>query len=83
MTGKEKCNLLRSIRRQIAQRNAIPFDSPDCPFTGKCTGTCPKCDDELYQLELALDARRKKGLPVELVGLCTDTFEKGMGVGNG
>lgn len=76
MTGKDKCNLLRSIRRQIAQSNEIPFNSPGCPFMGRCSGTCPKCDDELCQLEQALEERRRNGLPVYLTQLCSDTFEK-------
>ncbi len=47
MTGKELCNLLRQIRRKIAETNEIEYLSADCHNEEECLGTCPKCDAEL------------------------------------
>ena len=43
MTGKEKCNLLRQIRKEIAESNDIVYLTTECDYTGNdCPGTCPK-----------------------------------------
>ena len=72
MYGKEKCRILRQIRRTIAEANEIPFDSPDCPFADDCSGTCPLCEDELRYLESELQRRRAEGQEIRLVELCAD-----------
>lgn len=46
MTGKEKCELLRSIRKEIADRNGIIFEPSECNHRGDCSGTCPLCDSK-------------------------------------
>lgn len=61
MTGKEKCRLLRDIRRKIAQDNDIPFPQEECRYAGDdCTGTCPMCDEELLYLEQKLRQKRRE-----------------------
>ena len=57
MAGKEKCRMLRDIRRQIAERN------------GKCRGTCPRCEQEVHYLEEQLAKRRSAGLRIALAGV--------------
>ena len=69
MTGKETCNELREIRKTIAAANGIPFETVDCPHTGDCPGTCPKCDGELRFLERALKKKEKKGETVRVPSL--------------
>ena len=69
MTGKEKCKLLRKIRRDIAAANDIPDRERDCTHTGECTGTCPYCEAELRRLEQSLAERRALGKRVAVVGL--------------
>lgn len=44
--GKKVCNVLREQRIRLAEANNIPFESEECPSTGPCAGTCPKCDKE-------------------------------------
>ena len=70
MLGKEKCKVLRTVRRMIAKANHISFESPDCTHTGSCPGTCPLCESELKYLERELQKRRSEGKPVRLAGLC-------------
>ena len=69
MTGKEKCKLLRKIRREIAAANEIPDRERECTHTGDCTGTCPYCEAELRRLEQSLAQRSSLGKRVAVVGL--------------
>ena len=52
MTGKEKCKLLKAIRREIAETNGIVYLTSECTFEGECKGTCPKCDAEIRMGDL-------------------------------
>ncbi|MBE6613425.1 MAG: hypothetical protein E7632_13150 [Ruminococcaceae bacterium] len=69
MTGKEKCAVLKSIRRDIAKANDIPLDIPECTHKGDCPGTCPRCESEVKTLERALDKRRSAGFKVAIAGI--------------
>ena len=53
--GKEVCNMLRRQRMELAAANNIPFESEECPSTGACAGTCPKCDGEAEYLRKCLE----------------------------
>jgi len=53
--GKQVCNLLRKQRIKLAEANNIPFESEECPSTGACAGTCPKCDQEAAYLRECLE----------------------------
>ena len=66
MHGKEKCRILREVRRMIAQANDIPFASPECAHEGPCFGTCPQCEAELRYLERQLRDRQAAGQEIEL-----------------
>lgn len=69
MNSKEKCNWMRKIRADLAQKYNIPgFEFKECDFTGECQGYCPKCDtetEELYRLihEKKLEEYNKPILP--------------------
>ena len=76
MTGKEKCRLLRQIRREIAESNGIPYSTEECTFEGACTGTCPRCEEEVRVLEDALTQKAARGERIALTGLSLDTFEQ-------
>lgn len=69
MTGKQKCAILRQIRRDIAAKNDILMTISECKHQGNCLGTCPKCESEVAALEKALDARRKSGKQVVIAGI--------------
>ena len=98
MKGKEKCKALKEIRRQIAEKNDIPFAVSQCTHQGDCKGTCPKCESELRYLERELAIRQGLGKAVAIAGISicactaftacspTDTvvdFLEGIGIGNG
>lgn len=69
--GKEKCRILKEIRREIAKQNDIELLIEECRHKGDCLGTCPKCEAELRYLERELENRRKKGKKVILAGIST------------
>lgn len=69
MKGKEKCRMLREIRRQIAEQNDIALVTRDCTYQGECRGTCPKCESELAYLERELEKRRARRQRVALAGV--------------
>lgn len=71
MLGKEKCRILKEIRRRIADENDIPFVTEECTHKGNCKGTCPRCESELRYVEKQLDRRKMLGKSVTLAALCT------------
>lgn len=69
MNGKNKCKILKDIRRQIAQDNDIEFVTSECKYQGDCTGTCPKCEAELRYLEQELAKRQAAGKAIAVAGI--------------
>lgn len=77
MTGKEKCHLLRQIRREIAKANDIPYQPDDCQYQGDdCIGTCPKCDAEIRALDTMLNRKAARGEKITLAGVSLDTYQE-------
>ena len=56
-TGKEKCELLKSVRIRIAKKYGLSYSPTECTHEGDCLGTCPMCDAELMDLQKQLDAK--------------------------
>lgn len=69
MNGKEKCRMLREIRRQIALENDITLITEECSFRGECRGSCPRCEAELQWLEAQLEKRRSLGKRIAVAGV--------------
>ena len=67
--GKEKCRILKEIRAEIARANDIEWVVSECKHKGNCKGTCPKCEQEVRQLEEALAKREALGKTVAVVGI--------------
>ena len=55
--GKQKCEILRRIRIDIAERYGLKYNPTECTHEGDCSGTCPKCDAELKDLQRQLESR--------------------------
>ncbi len=72
LTGKQKCEMLRNIRKEIAQKNGIEYLSADCTHQGDCPGTCPKCDVEVRFLEYELNRKAQKGETISIIGINED-----------
>ena len=67
--GKSICNVLKSIRKQIADANGIHYAPKPCGFKGECRGTCPACEAEVKYIERELNMRRMAGKAVTVLGL--------------
>ena len=77
MTGKEKCEFLREIRKNMAEANGIPYESRECNFEGDCSGTCPFCEKEAADLLEALKEKEKQGIEIKRDEFSTILLEKG------
>ena len=55
--GKRKCELLKSIRKEIAEKYNLQYTPVECTYEGDCLGTCPMCDAELKDLQRQLDEK--------------------------
>lgn len=62
MKGKEKCKTLKAIRLDIAKKNGIELEIPECTHKGDCPGSCPRCEAEVKYLERQLELRRRRGI---------------------
>ncbi|MGM9554117.1 MAG: hypothetical protein ACI3V2_07395 [Faecousia sp.] len=69
MKGKNKCKILKQIRQRIADENDIPLVTQECGYQGECSGTCPKCEQELRYLEQQLARRQALGKRVTVAAL--------------
>ena len=69
--GKHTCETLKSIRKQIADANDIPYEPRVCTHKGDCMGTCPTCESEVRYIENQLNIRKMAGKAVKIVGLAT------------
>ncbi len=67
--GKEKCRILKQIRAEIARQNDIEWVVSECSHKGDCRGTCPKCEQEVRQLEAALARREALGKTIAVAGI--------------
>lgn len=64
MTGKEKCEILKSIRVRLAEVNQISYTPHVCNNIGDCFGTCNMCDAESQWLLSSMKELEKKGYPI-------------------
>ena len=75
MTGKIKCEFLKAMRREIAEKNGIELALvPECTYDGPCSGHCPVCDKEARALSDAIAELEKDGKAVKLDGEFADTI---------
>jgi hypothetical protein len=62
--GKDKCDFLRNIRRQVAAQYGLRYEPRECLHEGDCPGTCPVCDAELRDLQRQLTERGIENIDV-------------------
>ena len=72
MKGKDKCELLKDMRRQIAKACKIEYEPKSCDFEGDCSGYCPVCDSESKWL---LEEIRRKGYADKEIWVYSDYRE--------
>lgn len=52
--NKAKCKKLKQIRKAISDKIGVELHQTECTYEGKCSGTCPKCQQEESILNKAL-----------------------------
>lgn len=67
--GRNICNTLKAIRKQIADANGIDYSPEECHFKGECRGTCPKCEQDVRELEYELRLRAMAGKAIKVAGI--------------
>ena len=67
MRGKELCNILREIRRKVAEENGIPYQPRECNHVEECLGTCPYCEQEADYLLKELEMKEAQGDVVKTI----------------
>ena len=67
--GKQICETLKGIRREIAEAKEIDYSPTPCTHEGDCAGTCPACESETRWLESQLRLRQSLGKAVTIAGL--------------
>ena len=77
MKGKDKCEFLREIRKNMAKANGIPYEPRECDFEGDCSGTCPFCEKEAADLLAALKEKEKQGVEIKTDLFSTILLESG------
>ena len=64
MNGKDKCELLKSIRVRLSELNKITYTPHPCNNTEDCCGTCDACDAESKWLLHTMKELESKGYPI-------------------
>ena len=67
--GHNICDTLKAIRKQIADANGIDYSPEECHFTGECKGTCPKCEQDVRDLEYELHLKQMAGKAIKVAGI--------------
>lgn len=49
--GKKKCEVLKKVRKAVADAHGIAYEPAVCTHEGECKGTCPKCEAEVRYIE--------------------------------
>ena len=82
MNGKNRCRILKDIRKKIALENDIEYVTTECKYKGDCLGTCPKCESEVRYLEAELAKKRSLGQKIALAGIAAGITLTSTGCGN-
>lgn len=70
--GKAKCELLKTLRKDLSNRYGIQYRERECNHEGDCPGTCPLCEAELESLtqQIKVIAPEKLEISDEIIELC-------------
>ena len=67
--GRNICDTLKAIRKQIADANGIDYSPEECHVKGECKGTCPRCEQDVRDLEHELRIRQMAGKAIKVAGV--------------
>lgn len=67
--GRNICDTLKAIRKQIADANGIDYSPEECNYKGECMGTCPKCEQDVRDLEYELHLKQMAEKAIKVAGI--------------
>ena len=67
--GRKICDVLKAVRKKIADMNGIAYEPRVCNFKGHCSGSCPACETERKYIESELSLRKRMGEAVCVTGV--------------
>lgn len=67
--GRKICDVLKAVRKKIADMNGITYEPRVCHYEGHCSGTCPACEAERKYIEDELSLRERMGKAVCVTGV--------------
>ena len=67
--GGKICDVLKAVRKKIAEMNGITYEPKVCHYHGHCSGTCPACEAERKYIEDELSLREQMGKAVCVTGV--------------
>lgn len=67
--GRKICDVLKAVRKKIADMNGITYEPKVCHYKGHCSGVCPACEAERKYIENELSLRERMGKAVCVTGV--------------
>ncbi|MGO5017307.1 hypothetical protein ACTQ3T_10995 [Segatella copri] len=55
--GKDKCEILKMIRKYVAKKYGLDYEPSECTHEGSCMGSCLKCDGRFMLFRSSLKRR--------------------------
>ena len=74
--GKEICEFLKRIRKDVADKYGLEYTPEECQYQGECSGTCPKCEAEIKDLQRQLEARGIMDIKISDIKVELPEFEE-------
>ena len=56
--GRRVCDILKEIRKKIANEGNLELNQKECNYKGECSGTCPACEAELKKINDKFDHKK-------------------------
>lgn len=78
MTGKDKCEFLKGIRKRMAEVNGISYEPRECSNNGDCPGTCPFCEKEAEELLKELKKKEADGVEIKKDVFCIEAIKESL-----
>ena len=75
MIGKNICEVLKNIRKNIAELNGIDYEPHECEHDGACSGTCPVCDHDAAMLMKELRQKEAHGSSIRIDAESIEGYE--------
>lgn len=56
--GRKICDVLKEIRKKVANEGNLELNQKECKYKGECSGTCPACEAELRKINQTFNHKK-------------------------